>query len=256
MIRIALPGLMVILVVAGLVGTATWNRSSPPRQMLVLTEHELSLPSDSGGEDDHGLQLRIEIERRYDPLDARNWLSEDRLRALGFSLDVPAGAPEAQDAYNNVPPRVGWLVLEYGGTAFQEIERRRAMKREAQQWREAYPTTRLVPVDAGPDFDTLRAKYASGHLILRAIFGLSYIGPSDSGPFRGPLLYGLVREIVPGNVTVPRRFRPVIAGLALPSALPDGSPRPPRYEAELATGPLGVAYLRGLRRLEQDGAGR
>jgi hypothetical protein len=252
MIRIAIPGLMVVLVVAGLVGAATWNRSSPPRQALVVTEYELSLPYHAGGddEDDHGIQLRIEIEPRYDPLDARNWLPEDRLRALGFSLDVPVGAPDAADAYHNVPPRVGWVVLEYGGAAFQEIERRRALKREAEQRPVSRALTRLVPVDAGPEFDALRARYPSGHLILRAVFGLSYIGPSASGPFRGPLIYGLVRGLVPATVTVPRRFRPVIADLPPPSVLPDGSPRPPRYEAELATGPLGVPYLRGLRRVE------
>jgi hypothetical protein len=250
MIRIAIPALTVLVVVAGLVGVASWNRSRQPQQTLIVTESELSLPSSAGGDDDMGVQLRIEIEHRSDPLDARNWLTDDRLRALGFSLHVPGGSPEAADAYDNLPPRVGWVVLEYGGAAFQEIERRRMMKREAGQRRDGRAPTRLVPVDAGPDFESLRAKYPSGHLILRAIFALTYIGPSATAPVRGPLVHGRLRELVPATVSVPRHLRPVVDGLSPPSVPSDGSSVPPRYEAEIATGPLGVPYLRGLRRLE------
>ena len=83
----------------------------------------------------------------------------------------------------------------YDGPAFQAIERRRALEREKNTWRGQSEPTRLVPVDAAPDFETLRARYPTNHLIVRAVIALSYLGPSE----RGPLIYGTVREIVPAD---------------------------------------------------------
>src|SRR5687768_1479485 len=190
MTRIAAPALTVLIVVAAFVGLAGWNRSDQ-RLTITLTERELPLPRLSP-DDGLGVRLRIAFENRLDPLDARNWLSEPRLRAIGFPLNVPAGAPEAAAAYSGVPTRVAWVVFEYDGAAFQEIERRRALRAPLEQ-RVERTGPRLVPVDAGLDFDTLRDKYGPGHLILRAVIGLVFLGSSSGGP----LVYGSIRELVP-----------------------------------------------------------
>ena len=249
--RIGIPAATVLIVVAGIVGLAGWNRSAGPRQVIELTERELSLPFgyEDGFRDGAPLKLQLQIEYRTDALDARNWLSEDRLRAVGFTIAVPASAPEAADTYRRVPPRVAWVALEYDGPAFQAIEQRRVLEREKNTWRGQPEPTRLVPVDAAPDFDTLRARYPSNHLIARAVITLSYLGPSD----RGPLVYGTVREIVPSTVAVPRAMRDTLGGL--PPRPPTGPDGPhtlalPRYVAEIASGPLGVLYLRSVRRME------
>jgi hypothetical protein len=249
--RIAIPAATLLIVVAGIVGLSGWNRSAAPRQVIELTERELSLPFGYGDglRDGAPLKLQLEIEYRGDALDARNWLPEDRLRALGFAMGVPATAPEAAFTYRRVPPRVGWVALEYDGPAFQDLERRRALEREKHVWRGQPEPTRLVPVDAAPDFETLRARYPGTHLIVRAVIGLSYLGPND----RGPLLYGTVRQIVPSTVAVPRAMRDVLSGLPpRPSTGADGPHTlvAPRYIAEVASGPLGILYLKAVRRVE------
>jgi len=255
MTRVAIPAMTVLLTIASLVGLNGWNRSAGPRQIIELTERELRLPFGfddglRGLRDGVPLELHLQTEDRYEPLDARNWLSEDRLRALGFSLGVPVSSGEASRAYRRVPPRLGWVVFEYDGPAFREIERRRMLEREKQTIepdRSQPEPTRLVPVDAGPDFDALRARYPSGHLIARAIIRLNYLGPSD----RGPLLYGTIKQIVPSTISVPAHLRETLTSLApRPSTGPDGPHTlvPPRYTAEVASGPLGILYLRAVTR--------
>jgi hypothetical protein len=253
MIRIALPAALTLIVVAAFVGASGCNRSGEPLLTLTLTERELSLPwnPSPAPEDDPGLQLQIEVDRRTDPLDARNWLTDDRLRALGFALNVPPGAPEAAETYGRVPPRVVWVAFEYAGPAWREIERRRALRTETEVYRARVEPTRLVPVDAAGDVETLRTRYPSGHLILRAVVGVRF-HDARSG---GPLIAGYLRELVPTAVTVPRDLRPALDGLAPPVQVASDSgphgPIGPRYEADIALGRLGIPYLRAIRRLGQ-----
>jgi hypothetical protein len=253
MTRLIAPAVVVLMVVAGLVAVATWNRTSEPWHVLTVTERELSLVTSAGllGGDDRAPRLRLQFEQRADPLEARTWLSHDRLRLLGFALHVPPGAPEAAETYRKALPRTGWVVLEYDGPAFAAIDRTRALRREAEGWRELQEPSRLVPVDAGPDATSLRERYAAGHLVVGAVFQISYV-PTEEG---GPLVYGWLREVVPSTLTIPRHLRPAVEGLApLFQRAYRGGSEPvgrtePRYAADIATGPLGVPYVRALRLL-------
>ena len=241
MSRIAAPALIVMLMVAGLLAAAGWNAADEPRLMITLTERELPLVvADAPEGDDPGLQLGISYQPRYDPLDSRNWLGESRLRAIGFALYIPAGTPQAQSAYDHVPPRHAWIVFEYDGPAWREVARRAALRTEGGEPPAFVEPSRLVPVDAGPDFDALLQRYPSGHLIMRAVFGLGY----EAGPDRSPIVFGTLREVVPRRVSVPTRMRELLD--PLPPARP-GAAVEPRYEADLAIGALGVPYLRALR---------
>jgi hypothetical protein len=250
--RIAIPAATVLLVVVAIVGASLWNRTSAPRQVIELTERELSLPFgyEDGLRTGAPLRLHLQFEYRGDPLESRNWLSEDRLRAIGFTIAVPATSPDAEHTYRRVPPRVGWVAFEYDGPAFQAIEQRRALERKEAMWRGPLEPTRLVPVDAGPDFATLRARYPSTHVVLRAVIGLHYLAPGD----RGPLIYGTVQQIVPSTVSIPHQLREALSGLpARPAVAENGSNShvPPRYAAEVASGPLGVLYLRAVRQISE-----
>jgi hypothetical protein len=243
MTRVAVPALIVMGAVVGLVAAGTWNQSGDPKLIIALTERELPMrgvsPTTPG--DDPGLQLGIAFEVRPDPIDARNWLRESRLREIGFPLDIPAGAPQAADVYDKLPPRLTWVVLEYDGPAWRDIERRRAL---TAQGRHGPPVrSRLVPVDAAPDFDALRARYPSGHLIIHGLIGVVYLPPSQGGP----LLYGALRDIVPQTIAVPKRLRGVFDTLP---ARQEGTEFRPRYEAEVAVGRLGLPYLRSARPIE------
>jgi hypothetical protein len=205
--RIALPALLVMATVAAFVGAAGWNRSGEPELVIGLTERELPLarPSAAPG-DDPGARLRIAYEYRHDPLDARNWLPETRLREIGFPLHVPVASPQAPETYDRVPPRVAWVVFEYDGPQWRDIARRRAVA----------DTARPAPV--------LSSRLARG----------------------GPMLHGVLREVVPPLVSVPYAFRQVVAGLA---ATVESGAAEPRYEVELAVGSLGLPYVRALRSL-------
>lgn len=239
MTRIAVPALLVVVTVVALVGAAGWNRSGEPELVIGLTERELPLarPGAAPG-DDPGARLRIAYEYRHDPLDARNWLPEARLREIGFPFHVPVASPQAPETYDRVPPRVAWVVFEYDGPQWRDIARRRAVADTALP--PPVGSSRLVPVDAGLDFESLRARYPSGHLIVRGIVGLAYVPPARGGP----MLHGVLREVVPPVVAVPYALRAVVEGLA-PTA--GSGTVEPRYEAELAIGSLGLPYLRSLR---------
>ena len=251
MIRIAIPALTALIAVASFVGLAGWNRSHEPLPSLTLTEREMPLSTQLVTvEDGDGLQLPLVHQWRSDALDARNWLPEAKLRALGFPLNVPVGDPSAYQVYSDLPPRLAWVVFEYGGPAWQEIERRRAVQRQ-EAWRVRWADSRLVPVDAGLDVHVLRGQYPTGHLIVRGVIAINFLGSSSGGP----LVYGALREIVPSVVTPPRELIPTLIGLApfsIPPTRPE-EPRPelvPRYEVEVGVGRLGIPFIKGIRRLD------
>jgi len=239
MTRVAFPALIVVVTVAAFVGAAGWNRSGDPAPAMVLTERELPIAYSEAASGDPSTRLRIAYEYRHDPLDARNWLPESRLREIGFTFNVPVGSPQAVDTYRRVPPRLAWVVFEYDGPQWRDIERRRAMTETAREPETTILPSRLVPVDAGLDLELLRARYPAGHLILRGVIGLSYV-PASSG---GPLLHGVLREVVPSALAVPYELRPLLDQLS--SAEPSAGPEP-RYEAELAVGRIGLPYISSL----------
>jgi hypothetical protein len=237
--RVASPAAAALLTVVAFVTVSGWNRSAP-RQRITLSERELRLwnpPSENG--DDRGIQLSIEFQRRDDPLDARNWLTEERLRALGFSFDVAPGAPEAQQTYTRMLPRIAWVVFELNGPAWRDIERRLALQPPMPERHFASEPSRLVPVDAGPDFDALVARYPQDHLILRASIDLGFV-PAQN---KGPLVYGRIRHVIPSAVTVPRRLSEQL--------LPRGARVPPHYDLEIAVGRLGIPFVTGISNVRQ-----
>lgn len=239
MSRIAAPALVAMLMVVGFVAAAGYNAASDPRLSIVVTERELPLALTVASEgDDPGVHLQIAYQGRYDPLDSRNWIGDARLREIGFALQVPVGSPQAIAAYDRVPPRLAWVVFEYDGPAWREVARREELRAGLTAGMPIHLRSRLVPVDAGADFDALRQRYPSGHLIMRAVIGLSYQADASSGR----LVHGTLRAIVPERIAVPKRLRATVDQLSADSAGTD-----PRYEADLAIGALGVPYLRALR---------
>jgi hypothetical protein len=77
------------------------------------------------------------------------------------------------------------------------------------------------------------------------VIGLAYVSASNGGP----MLHGVLREVVPSVIAVPYAFRGVVEGLA-PTA--GSGAVEPRYKAELAIGSLGLPYVRALRTLVRD----
>jgi hypothetical protein len=245
-IRIALPAVIVLVTVAAFVGQAARNRAGEPRLTITLTERELRLDRwGAAGDEAVSVNLRFDVAHRTDPLDARNWISDMRLREIGFDLDVPAGAPAAAEFYDHVPPRRAWVVLEYDGPAWRALQRRRALSPDGSSRFDS--SSRLVPVDVGADPEALARRHP-GHLVLPAIIGVAYLPPAQGGP----LVYGVLYRLVPAELSVPRQLRAVFTGLDARSG--DASPEP-RYEVDIAIGQLGLPYVRGARLRPADGAG-
>lgn len=246
MIRIALPAVIVLVTVATFVAQAARNRAGEPRLTITLTERELRLERwGAAGDEAASVELRFDVAHRTDPLDARNWISDMRLREIGFDLDIPAGAPAAAEFYDHVPPRRAWVVLEYDGPAWRALQRRAALSPDGSSRFES--SSRLVPVDAGADPEALARRHP-GHLVLPAIIGLAYLAPAQGGP----LVYGVLSRLVPAELTVPRELRAVFMGLDTRSG---ETSREPRYEVDIAIGHLGLPYVRDARRRAPDGAG-
>jgi hypothetical protein len=209
--------------VVALVGLAGWNRSAEPSLRLTLSERELPRISSGSSGDDPGLQLRFAYESRSEPLDSRNWLTDDRLADLGFPFDVLPTAPDAARLFQHTLPRLGWVVFEFNGERARELERRRAMEPNPPRFE---GRSRLVPVDAGSSFDALWRRYPANHLLARASFRLGYVGPEKNGP----IVYGYIVELIPASVTVPRELRPQIEQAT-------------DYDVDVAVGCLGIPYV-------------
>jgi len=247
--RVVVPAGLIVILTAAYAGMAAYNRTGAPTSTLVLTERELALPWVTVDTGDHpGVRLRVVVDDRPEPLDAQNWLTMERLSALGFDVTLPAGAPEAARYYRRSLPRPAWVVFEYDGPAWQVRARRRAVSAPAY---DRSTWSRLVPVDAGPERDVLAVRYGDGrHLVLAGVIGLGFLSPADGGP----LVYGRLESLVPPNVRVPNGIAQVLEGLTLPrperpdTAVAD-TPPVPRYEVDLAVGRLGLPYIRDVRRL-------
>ena len=126
MSRLIVAALVLLLGIGSLFCAAAWNRGGDS-QSIELTERELELPwtSENGRADaDAELRLMFRWQLRAEPQDARVWLSEVTLRALGFGSGLPAGAPEAALVYGRSLPRVAWVAFEYDGPAWKTIEQR------------------------------------------------------------------------------------------------------------------------------------
>src|SRR5690606_41324378 len=123
----------------------------------------------------------------------------------------PAGSPEAWHVYDNVPPRRAWVALEYDGPAWRELDRLARLSPDQGPWRGGMLPSRLVPVAASRDLEMLRRRYPEGHLIVRAVIGVRFLPPEQGGP----MLYGMLEEIVPTSFAVPRHLRPVFDGLSM-----------------------------------------
>lgn len=242
MSRLAVAAFVLLASVGGLLGVASWNRGGTATS-LVLTERELSLPWDWPPATGEARELRLAFRwhSRDEPQDARLWLTDIRLRELGFSTGVPAGAPEAEGFYGRSLPRTAWVAFEYDGPAWRQIERRLVLGTSGT---DAARKSRLVPIDAGLDPDVLRRRHDQGRvLVLPAVIGMR----ADIHPTRGPSVWAMVEHLAVGAVTVPRHLRERLRPLS-----PHRERGRPRYEVTLGVGRLGLAWVQDVRMASID----
>jgi len=240
MSRLVVAALVLLMSVGALFGAAAWNRSGDV-QSIRLTERELELPP-RWPVDGVDARLRFRWQARGEPQDARLWLPDVKLRELGFTTGVPAGAPEAAHVYGRSLPRLAWVAFELDGPAWKAIEQRRMMTAAAPADRAVTPSpndSRLVPIDAAVSPDPLRRRYADAAVIvLPAVIGMRY----RNLPTEGPSVWAEVTSLVASDVSIPAHLRG-----RLPAARPLPTQSAPRYEVDLRVGRLGAVWVADVR---------
>jgi hypothetical protein len=255
MSRLVVAALLLVVSIGALLLAARWNRGGAA-QFIELTERELGLPYtwENGREDDDAeLRLVFRWQLRAEPQDARVWLSDTRLRELGFGTGVPAGAPEAEQVYGRSLPRLAWVAFEYDGPTWRLIEQRRTLAAPDRHGDAAHDSSRLVPIDAGLDPLVLRRRHASGArtVVMPGIIHMRYAMDQALGPS----VWGWVPQLVSNDVSVPARLRERLRGLkprspgATPEMNAESAPAgvAPRYDVKLGVGRLGAVWVEDLR---------
>jgi hypothetical protein len=205
--------------------------------------------------------------RRYRlPRAKHPWLDRAKLRELGFRADIDPSDPAAQEACEREGGRSIFLVLEFEGEAWRrwladredrvgelrrKVESGAADRKELQDAEallalDRVMRSRLFPVDAGLDLESLRRRYPdpSRHLVVRGIVSLAVIRPEG-----GPARLDSILEVLPDKVHVPVGIRPLLLPFlaretqeqAFERERKEGeaawpAPAPPRYRAVLAFG--------------------
>jgi len=192
-----------MIVLAGV----NYNRSGEANANLQLTERELSLPYRSYRQKENsGLALKLNWGivpaklftnnyRKYALYShgTPNWLTEDKLKALGIFID--STKPDINEAaFDNgkLPAEAFIIVLEYNGETFQALLRKaekdiqklrdtveknpddggsmKQLKRDEEALTQLKTSaSRLIAIDAGRNLQTLKEKYpdSSQYLMMR-----------------------------------------------------------------------------------------
>jgi hypothetical protein len=271
------PGLLVCAAVVtavnlGLALLVASDRNGPPDTVAVLDERELRLETDRG-DDNNAVRLAWRVQPAAPSRAASEpglavGIGPRALEALGFDVSIRPGDPAAAAFYRAVPARPAFIVFDLAeGAVAPRVaawqERARAATDvetvdEATIAAAPMLASRLVPVDAGPDAEALRARYAdtSRYLVLPGVVRLRLV--DVAGRAGGPVLVGEIAIVSPERLLVPHTGRRVFERLPEVQARGQGPARagdvtlvrtswPPRYRVEVI---VGRRYLPRVGRVE------
>ena len=221
--------LTLIVTSLALLAAAGWNRREQSVE-LPLTERELALPA-VRQEDGRVLALSLRMAHQTPGLLRRaarrrqsalppvryEWLDQTKLSELGFATELEASHEDAAERYARATPRRVYLVLEYDGEAWRqwiasreaEVEKLRLDAAGALADAEAVleidrtMRSRLFPIDAGTDAETLRQLYPDkNHIVLAGV-----VRPTVKTVDGIPTLTGELVRLLVDRVHVPRSAR-------------------------------------------------
>lgn len=149
------------------------NRTGTLDTEITLTQRELPATL-SSVEDDSSVSLFLQWRSSFGlGSDAEDeWLSEAKLRELGFDLSVPASDPHAVEFYQRQRRRRAFIAIEYEAPAWQRRMELLQKAMEAKPERANMPgsperISHLTPTDAALDAVQLRARHpGSEHVII------------------------------------------------------------------------------------------
>jgi len=239
------PGLVIALAIVVLsnafVLVHAWsNRRGTPDAEVVLTQRELSVISN--WTETSSIVLILDWRHwNYVNQDSGStaWFTEEKLRQLGFDVQIPANAPDARRLYANQPPRQVYVALEYNGPAWdrwwanyvasQTKTTPGAPARLDDRLRNVEATmTRLMEIDAGLDPAALRRAHPNRQQVIilpaRARVLVSTIESSVAGQAGVAELRGEISDISTDRLVVPPSLSGVFAS------------RPTSYSVTVAVG--------------------
>jgi len=266
---------LIVIVNAALLGAAARNRGGDRLAELTLTERELAVP-EFREDESSGLFLKLKFASEPPPAVQRiawrrradlpsvdyPWLDPGKLEALGFRLGTEPG----------VSQRTAFVALEFDGdswTRWLAAREDRLRKRLPQAEAEALLAldrtmrSRLVPVDAEPDAETLRRKFPdrSRYLIVPALVrAIAGAADADDPAWRGQIV-----DVLVSDLHVPRELAPALKTF-LPQETEDAvskreqrerqlswpAPTPPRYRAVVAFGSRNEPWLVSVTKIEAN----
>ena len=150
--------------------------------------------------------------RRWRALQAP-WFNQAKLADVGFDVRTPPDDPAAKNKYRNVLPREAFVVLEYGGQAWEAWIKKQeeALARRNPDFRKSYDprasATSLTVIDVGRDAETLRRKYPdqARYFVVRGVVRMVHEHRWDPNTRRATqpgFLRGYVREITPDQIHI------------------------------------------------------
>jgi hypothetical protein len=243
---------LVVATNLGAWGFAVANRSGEPEAVLQLTERELRLPAKDA--DNTALTLELVFERlQHGPVtgsgrpqhEDAGWFDRARLQAIGFDCRLPV-TPENARHYRAQPPRTTFAALEFEGVEWQA---------QIQRAREKDPLldTHLVAIDVDNDSAALRRRHPDRRsvAIVKATAALQFV----SNPGQPPFLMGRVSGALPGEINVPREWRPPLERYQTAPAPGTWPPplREPRYRVTVRWGSRFEPWIEDVQPLPDAG---
>lgn len=188
------------------------NRSGG-RGPTRLSEREAGLSSFN--DDNSAANLRLVWHSV--PGTADTWLNREKLRELGFDTSVDPSSPEAPRRYGRALPRDVFVAFE-----LQE----NPVAIEPAGPARGGPLSRLAPVDAARDAETLEARYPdpATHLIAQGAVRPTLQG-QPSGPY---FVTGWIMNVNPSRIHVPPSLAQNLRRNPFGAERDPGTTRPPQ----------------------------
>jgi hypothetical protein len=267
--------LLILVNAVVLLGVAR-NRSGEPDAVLTLTERELPLSPSYRHKENTGVSLRLNVNPDSGE---QQWFDAGKLTELGFDTRRHLET-ERLRAYR-VLPKKAFVVLEYDGEAWQRHRRRQreeiaglpakvrqgklepeeAEKQAKEKRFQLSVASHLFSVDAGPDPEALRRRWADRgrYLILPARVRL-YSDRRRQGSDREEKwrLYGRVEQILVNELHVPRKLQGGLQTLSETARIRSDytyfNPRNParvRYRVRVAVGRRFEPWVMGIEIVDE-----
>lgn len=243
--RVLWAGLGIVLATnaVALLGAA-WNRSGEPDSLLVMSERELASPwGHAGVRENSGVAFRLDwrilrtgeqwfhLQGHPVPgVDARDWITEEKLLALGFDKPAPSYLRYG-DAFWREDERDVVLVLELDGAAYRasvqaaqdnlaRVRKEAAIQEDPKAAKsmvdeatraltfEERHASRLFVIDAGLDLHALHAQYPDSkrHAFVRGRIA-AIAGDAPDGR---PSLRGYISDVAVTQLHLPVQFHPAL----------------------------------------------